>query len=97
MLKRDEVISSQMMGSAQHRFGERYIVVIPGFHGHLFASRGDIELSIDVDMPTVIREEPAQKPQLVGNVFLHVRSVERSSECFVNQLATPFGVQQGEG
>jgi hypothetical protein len=30
MLKRDEVISSQMMGGAQHRFGERYIVVIAG-------------------------------------------------------------------
>jgi hypothetical protein len=31
MLQCDEVISGQMMGGAQHRFSELYIVVIPGF------------------------------------------------------------------
>lgn len=54
-----------MMSGAQHRFSERYVVVILGFPRPPLFRRGDIERSINVDVPTVIHEEPAQQPQLV--------------------------------
>src|SRR5882672_12498001 len=86
-----------MMGGAQHRFSERYIVVIPGFQGNLFRSGGNLERSINVDVPTVIHEEPAQEPQLVGGVSLYGRDVQRSGKSLSNPFAAPFGVHHGQG
>jgi hypothetical protein len=89
MLQCDEVISGQMMGGPQHRFSERHIVVIFGFQGHLFASSGDIERSIDVGIPTVIPGKPVQELQLVGKISLYDRNVQRPRKCLANQLTTP--------
>jgi hypothetical protein len=97
MLQCDEVISGQMMGGPQHRFSERDIVRIGGFQGHRFASRGDIERSINIGVPTVIPGKPVQELQLAGKVSLDGRNIQRPRKCLADQLTAPFGVHQGQG
>src|ERR1700726_2720110 len=92
-----DVISGQMIGGSRHRFSERKIVGILGFQGHLFASRGNIELTINVVVPTVTHEEAAQELQLGGKVSLNDRNVQRPRKSLANTLAAPFGLHQREG